>query len=117
MNCSSSACRAVKPRRCNTCSSRSAKAGNVPNLDKGFGRREIKAVAVIGAGTMGGGIAMNFLNVGLPVVLLEMSQEALDRGRRDSPQLREHGVEGQADLNRKSSSAWRGSCRRCLTMI
>ena len=56
------------------------KAGNVPNLDKGVGRREIKAVAVIGAGTMGGGIAMNFLNVGLPVVLLEMSQEALDRG-------------------------------------
>ena len=56
------------------------KAGNVPNLDKGVRRREITGVAVIGAGTMGGGIAMNFLNVGIPVVLLEMSQEALDRG-------------------------------------
>jgi len=56
------------------------KAGNVPNLDKAVARREIKGVAVIGAGTMGGGIAMNFLNVGIPVVLLEMSQAALDRG-------------------------------------
>ena len=42
--------------------------------------REIKKVAVIGAGTMGGGIAMNFLNAGIPVVMLEMKQEALDKG-------------------------------------
>ena len=40
----------------------------------------IKKVAVIGAGTMGGGIAMNFLNAGIPVVMLEMKQEALDKG-------------------------------------
>ena len=43
--------------------------------------REIKKVGVIGAGTMGGGIAMNFVQAGIPVVLLEMSQEAADRGR------------------------------------
>ncbi|MEO8078980.1 MAG: 3-hydroxyacyl-CoA dehydrogenase NAD-binding domain-containing protein, partial [Caldimonas sp.] len=42
--------------------------------------REVKKVAVIGAGTMGGGIAMNFLNAGIPVVMLEMKQEALDKG-------------------------------------
>ncbi|WP_348673920.1 3-hydroxyacyl-CoA dehydrogenase NAD-binding domain-containing protein [uncultured Abyssibacter sp.] len=42
--------------------------------------RPIETVAVIGAGTMGGGITMNFLNAGIPVRLLEMSQEALDRG-------------------------------------
>ncbi len=42
--------------------------------------REIAKVAVIGAGTMGGGIAMNFLNAGIPVVMLEMKQEALDKG-------------------------------------
>jgi len=42
--------------------------------------REIREVAVIGAGTMGGGIAMNFINAGLPVTLVETSQEALDRG-------------------------------------
>jgi 3-hydroxyacyl-CoA dehydrogenase len=37
-------------------------------------------VAVIGAGTMGGGISMNFLNAGIPVTILEMKQDALDRG-------------------------------------
>jgi 3-hydroxyacyl-CoA dehydrogenase len=42
--------------------------------------REIGRVGVIGAGTMGGGITMNFLNAGLPVTLLETKQEALDRG-------------------------------------
>jgi 3-hydroxyacyl-CoA dehydrogenase len=42
--------------------------------------RDIKKVAVIGAGTMGGGISMNFLNAGIPVVVLETKQDALDRG-------------------------------------
>ncbi|MCV2369102.1 3-hydroxyacyl-CoA dehydrogenase NAD-binding domain-containing protein [Roseateles oligotrophus] len=42
--------------------------------------RKIAKVAVIGAGTMGAGISMNFLNAGLPVVMLETRQEALDRG-------------------------------------
>jgi len=42
--------------------------------------RDIKSVAVIGAGTMGGGISMNFLNAGIPVKILEMKQEALDKG-------------------------------------
>ncbi|MCT9812704.1 3-hydroxyacyl-CoA dehydrogenase NAD-binding domain-containing protein [Acidovorax sp. Be4] len=42
--------------------------------------REIRSVGVIGAGTMGGGIAMNFLNAGIPVTILETKQEALDRG-------------------------------------
>ncbi|GAA4050767.1 3-hydroxyacyl-CoA dehydrogenase NAD-binding domain-containing protein [Parerythrobacter jejuensis] len=41
---------------------------------------DIKKVGVIGAGTMGGGIAMNFLSAGIPVTILEMKQEALDRG-------------------------------------
>ncbi|WP_175940293.1 3-hydroxyacyl-CoA dehydrogenase NAD-binding domain-containing protein [Caballeronia sp. BCC1704] len=42
--------------------------------------RKIERIGVIGAGTMGGGIAMNFINAGLPVVLLETKQDALDRG-------------------------------------
>jgi 3-hydroxyacyl-CoA dehydrogenase len=42
--------------------------------------REVRQVGIIGAGTMGGGIAMNFLNAGVPVVILETKQEALDRG-------------------------------------
>ena len=41
---------------------------------------DIKKVGIIGAGTMGGGIAMNFLSAGIPVTILEMKQEALDRG-------------------------------------
>ena len=40
----------------------------------------IKSAAVIGCGTMGGGIAMNFANVGIPVTVIENSQEALDKG-------------------------------------
>jgi len=56
------------------------KTAIVPNLDKNSPKREIKSVAVIGAGTMGGGITMNFLNVGIPVTLLETKQEFLDHG-------------------------------------
>ncbi len=41
---------------------------------------EINKAAVIGAGTMGGGIAMNFANAGIPVTIVETSQEALDKG-------------------------------------
>src|SRR4029453_10876338 len=43
-------------------------------------QREIKSAGIVGAGTMGGGIAMNFANAGIPVTLLEVKQEALDRG-------------------------------------
>jgi 3-hydroxyacyl-CoA dehydrogenase len=43
-------------------------------------QREIKKAGIVGAGTMGGGIAMNFANAGIPVSLLEVKQEALDRG-------------------------------------
>ena len=42
--------------------------------------RPVKQVGVIGAGTMGGGIAMNFLSAGIPVTIVETAQEALDRG-------------------------------------
>ncbi len=52
----------------------------IPDVPEDTPRREIRKVAVIGAGTMGGGISMNFLNAGIPVVILEMKQEALDRG-------------------------------------
>ena len=55
-------------------------AAKVPGLPEGTQLRAIARVGVIGAGTMGGGITMNFLNAGIPVVLLEMKQEALDRG-------------------------------------
>ncbi|HNW61852.1 MAG TPA: 3-hydroxyacyl-CoA dehydrogenase NAD-binding domain-containing protein [Piscinibacter sp.] len=52
----------------------------IPDVPGDTPVRAVKKLAVIGAGTMGGGIAMNFLNAGIPVVMLEMKQEALDRG-------------------------------------
>ncbi len=55
-------------------------AQKIPDVPESTPTREIKKVAVIGAGTMGGGITMNFLNAGVPVTILEMKQDALDRG-------------------------------------
>jgi 3-hydroxyacyl-CoA dehydrogenase len=55
-------------------------ASKIPDVPSSTPLREIQKVAVIGAGTMGGGITMNFLNAGVPVTLLEMKQEAIDRG-------------------------------------
>ena len=55
-------------------------ASKIPDVPADTPKRDIKSVAVIGAGTMGGGIAMNFLNAGIPVKMLEMKQDALDRG-------------------------------------
>ena len=55
-------------------------AAKIPGLAADTPLRTIAKVGVIGAGTMGGGITMNFLNAGVPVVLLEMKQEALDKG-------------------------------------
>jgi 3-hydroxyacyl-CoA dehydrogenase len=55
-------------------------AAKIPDVPEDTPTRPIKAAAVIGAGTMGGGITMNFLNAGIPVTLLETKQDALDRG-------------------------------------
>ncbi len=55
-------------------------AWEVPDLPADTKLREIKSVGIIGAGTMGGGIAMNFATAGIPVTIVETTQEALDRG-------------------------------------
>jgi 3-hydroxyacyl-CoA dehydrogenase len=55
-------------------------AAKVKDVPADTPQREIRTGGIIGAGTMGGGIAMNFANAGVPVTLLETSQEALDRG-------------------------------------
>jgi 3-hydroxyacyl-CoA dehydrogenase len=52
----------------------------IPDIPAATPVRPVASVGVIGAGTMGGGITMNFLNIGIPVTLVEMSREALDRG-------------------------------------
>ncbi|MBU6252045.1 MAG: enoyl-CoA hydratase/isomerase family protein [Alphaproteobacteria bacterium] len=55
-------------------------AAKIDGLPKDVQLRDIKKVGVIGAGTMGGGISMNFLQAGIPVTIVEMAKEALDRG-------------------------------------
>ena len=55
-------------------------AAKVADLDKDTPIKNIQTVGIVGSGTMGGGIAMNFLMAGLPVTLLDTSQEALDKG-------------------------------------
>ena len=55
-------------------------AAKIPDVPASTPAKEIKKAAVIGAGTMGGGIAMNFANVGIPVTVVEVAPEALDRG-------------------------------------
>jgi 3-hydroxyacyl-CoA dehydrogenase len=55
-------------------------AAKIPDVPADTPSRDVKKAAVIGAGTMGGGIAMNFANVGIPVTVVEVAQEALDRG-------------------------------------
>ena len=52
----------------------------IPDIEKETPLKEIGSVGVIGAGTMGGGISMNFANVGIPVTIIEQSQERLDKG-------------------------------------
>jgi 3-hydroxyacyl-CoA dehydrogenase len=56
-------------------------SSKVKNLPKDTQLKDIKRVGIIGGGLMGGGIAMNFVNVGIPVTLLEINQEALQRGK------------------------------------
>jgi len=67
----------------------------------------VSKVGIIGAGTMGGGIAMNFLNIGMPVTIIETKQEALDRGlatiRRNYENTAKKGRITQEDVERRMS--------------
>jgi 3-hydroxyacyl-CoA dehydrogenase len=56
------------------------KAAKIEGLPEDTKPRDVRKVGVIGAGTMGGGISMNFLSAGIPVRIVEMAQDALDRG-------------------------------------
>ncbi len=57
-------------------------AAKVPDVPDTTETLPVKHVGIIGAGTMGGGIAMNFLNAGIPVTMVEMKAEALERGQK-----------------------------------
>ena len=105
------------------------KAAKIENLPEGTQPRPIQKVGVIGAGTMGGGISMNFLSAGIPVTIFEMNQEALDRGsgvmRKNYEATAAKGRmtgragregDGPADARRSTSRRWptaTSSSRRC----
>ena len=55
-------------------------ANKIPDIPKDTPLRDLKKIGIIGCGTMGGGIAMNFASAGIPVTILEMTEEALERG-------------------------------------
>ncbi|MFP5341224.1 MAG: 3-hydroxyacyl-CoA dehydrogenase NAD-binding domain-containing protein, partial [Gammaproteobacteria bacterium] len=57
-----------------------AQAANIPDIPADMPLRPIRQVAVIGAGTMGGGIAMALANIGIPVTLVDASAQGLERG-------------------------------------
>jgi 3-hydroxyacyl-CoA dehydrogenase len=77
----------------------------IPGLAPDVVAREVKAVGVVGAGTMGGGIAMCFVNAGTPVVLLDTSQENLDRGlstiRRNYANSVKNGSLAEAEMEKR----------------
>ncbi len=54
--------------------------GNIPGLSKNTAKHLVESVAILGSGTMGGGIAMNFANIGVPVTLVDISEESLEKG-------------------------------------
>jgi len=80
-------------------------AAKIPDVGDDVKPRPVKQVGIIGAGTMGGGIAMNFLNIGIPVVLVETKQEALDRGvaviRKNYERTASKGKLTQADVEKR----------------
>jgi len=77
----------------------------IPDVPEDTPVREVNGVAVVGAGTMGGGIAMSFANAGIPVTLVDMTEEALNRGinliRKNYSATVEKGRLTQAEMDKR----------------
>ena len=80
-------------------------AAKIPDVPETTPLREVKKLAIVGAGTMGGGIAMAFANAGFPVTLVEVKQEALERGldtiRKNYAATVSKGRLSQADMDKR----------------
>jgi 3-hydroxyacyl-CoA dehydrogenase len=80
-------------------------AAKIPDVPTDTPTKDVKKAAVIGAGTMGGGIAMNFANAGIPVTVVEIAQDALDRGmaivRKNYEATASRGRITQADVEKR----------------
>ena len=81
----------------------------IPDVDKATPVRDIESVAVIGAGTMGGGIAMNFLSIGIPVTLLERDHDALDKGLSV--------IRRNYETSAKRGRMTQGQVEKCMSLI
>jgi 3-hydroxyacyl-CoA dehydrogenase len=90
-------------------------ASKIPDVPADTPERKIAKVGILGAGTMGGGIAMNFANTGIPVTIVEVAQEALDRGLGVVRKNYERSVKGgritQDDVDKRMGLI-RGSLKR-----
>jgi len=84
-------------------------ANRIPDLPADTPVRSITSVAVIGAGTMGSGISMNFLGAGIPVTLLETRQEAIDRGMAT--------IRASYEANVKKGRMTQEAADRCMTLL
>ncbi len=82
-------------------------ANKIPDVPADTPQRDIKTAAILGAGTMGGGIAMNFANAGISTLIVELSQEALDRGlgiiRKNYENTARKGRISEADVEARMS--------------
>lgn len=80
-------------------------AAKIPDVPDDTAEIPVDSVGIIGAGTMGGGIAMNFVNVGIPVKIIETKQEALDRGlsviRKNYERTAQRGGMTQDDVEKR----------------
>ncbi|MDJ0710531.1 MAG: 3-hydroxyacyl-CoA dehydrogenase NAD-binding domain-containing protein [Woeseiaceae bacterium] len=85
-------------------------AAKIDDLPKDVALRPVESVAVIGGGTMGGGIAMTFANAGIPVTLVEISDDALERGLS----IIEHNYAGSVSRG-KLSEEKAAACRALIT--
>ena len=87
-------------------------AANIPDIPASTATRKIGKAEGIGAGTMGGGIAMSFANIGIPVALLNVSQEVLDCGihcvRYNLCHDRSRGRLDQATMDKRMGLSARG---------
>ncbi len=80
-------------------------AAKIPGIDKSTSTRDVSSVSVIGGGIMGCGIAINFLNAGLPVTLLEVSSEAGDAAREKIDKIYQSSVtKGRMSEAQKAAS-------------
>ncbi len=83
-------------------------AAKIDGLPEGTATRPVRSVGIIGAGTMGGGIAMNFLNKGIPVTIVETQAAALERGtgviRRNYENTAAKGRMTQADVDKRMAA-------------